>query len=343
MIKYEDSVRALLAKMDQEAVDFWCDIQGISTMPKEDFRQQFKDYTQQGLASLLTAVSNTLDHGTNLTKAVSEGNPYPKQNYAYPQALKQRAYLAGYAQFHWRGMSSRDEDQISSQRGVHCDIRLCTGAARVEGEDLSGEEGDKIMWVLTGDQQKLVRGLVGDPDPKSGKPTQLLAVVKPRAEEESERIKQSLFKAADSQPERDNWRPSSLETQRIDQDATVRVFKPSEPWWKAPGELKKAKGLLRPLRGFWLEPGDLPSGNKDWQYLQLVAVFKWLPGVQRSDLHEYFIWDSSWPELDGRYVVRNVGKYWLWMRPVNQMPLNPEEHEDDGHLMVEAPKESDDE
>ncbi len=341
MIKYEDSVQALLADISQEAVDFWCDTQGVQTMNKESFRQSFTDYSREGLASLLTAISNTLDHGQDISKALSEGVPLPKSNYKYPQALKQRAYLAGYAQLHWRGMSARDEDQISEQKGVHCDIRLCTGPARVEGEEVVGEEGDKIMWVLAGDQQKIIRGLAGDPDPKSNKPTQLLAVVKPRAEEASERIKQSMFKAADTQPEHEEWRPSSMETQ-ADHDGTVKVFKPSQPWWKGQGELKKAKGLLRPLQGFWLEPGDLPSGNKDWQYLQLIAVFKWLPGVQRKDVHEYFIWDSSWPEFDGRFVVRNVGKYWLWMRPEDQMAMSPEDHADEGHLMVEAPKEAED-
>jgi len=343
-IKYEESAQALLADISQEAVDFWCDIQGLATMNKESFRSQFADYSVEGLTSLLTAISNTIDHDqVNISKASSEGIPFPKQNYKYPQALKSRAYLAGYAQLHWRGMTTRDEDEISEQKGVHCDVRFCIGPARVEGEKVVGEEGDKIMWVLAGGQQKIIRGLSGESDPKSSKPTQLLAVVKPRAEEASERIKQSMFKAADTQPEHEEWRPSSMETQRNDFDATVKVFKPDQPWkWEKDG-LKKAKGLLRPLQGFWLEPGDLPSGNKDWQYLQLIAVFKWLPGVQRKDVHEYFIWDSSWPDLDGRYAVRNVGKYWLWMRPEDQMALNPEEHEDEGYLMVEAPKENGDE
>ena len=69
MLRYEESVHFLLADISQEAVDFWTGVQGISTIDRESFRQQFTDYSREGLASLLTAISNTIDHKGEMLKA----------------------------------------------------------------------------------------------------------------------------------------------------------------------------------------------------------------------------------------------------------------------------------
>ena len=69
MLKYEESIRFLLADISQEAIDFWCEIQGVATIEKKRFGQDFVDYSKEGLASLLTAISNTIDHKGEMLKA----------------------------------------------------------------------------------------------------------------------------------------------------------------------------------------------------------------------------------------------------------------------------------
>jgi len=62
-------------------------------------------------------------------------------------------------------------------------------------------------------------------------------------------------------------------------------------------------------------------------------------GVQRKDLHEYFFYGK---ELKGRFVLRKlkIGKEykhwaWLFMKPEDQKPLDPVEHEDEGYWKID--------
>lgn len=51
----EESVKNILASMTQDAVDYWCMVEGVLSMPKYRFEKYFADYSIEGLASLLTA------------------------------------------------------------------------------------------------------------------------------------------------------------------------------------------------------------------------------------------------------------------------------------------------
>jgi len=61
-------------------------------------------------------------------------------------------------------------------------------------------------------------------------------------------------------------------------------------------------------------------------------------GVQRNNLHEYFFYGKH---LKGRWVLRllTVGtpahKAWIFMKPEDQKPLDPVEHEDAGYTKIE--------
>lgn len=69
MLKYEESIGFLLADISQEAVDFWCNVQGIATMKKDSFVSNFTDYSREGLASILTSIANSIDHKGEMLKA----------------------------------------------------------------------------------------------------------------------------------------------------------------------------------------------------------------------------------------------------------------------------------
>lgn len=62
MIDYEASVKELLKGMSQEAVTYWCDVESLpGDITKEEFAQRFNDYSEDGLASIVAAISAT--HG----------------------------------------------------------------------------------------------------------------------------------------------------------------------------------------------------------------------------------------------------------------------------------------
>ena len=54
----EQSVKSILTQMPQEAIDFWCAVEGVEPIEKEAFERLFTDYSESGLASLITAIAH---------------------------------------------------------------------------------------------------------------------------------------------------------------------------------------------------------------------------------------------------------------------------------------------
>jgi len=107
-----------------------------------------------------------------------------------------------------------------------------------------------------------------------------------------------------------------------------------------PDELEKAQKadsapedkVVFPIRGAWRKA----DGDK-YDFYQTVAVFNWSPGVQTGSLKEYFIMNSTLPEMNGKYICVKPdadAKFWEFRRPEGQMPLDPLRFEDKGALAL---------
>ena len=80
MIKIEESIKGLLEGISQEAVNFWCEIEEIESMNKEDFVSRFDDFTEDGLASLLTAISAAVEGIEKQEKDSKDATEYDIEN-----------------------------------------------------------------------------------------------------------------------------------------------------------------------------------------------------------------------------------------------------------------------
>jgi hypothetical protein len=220
----------------------------------------------------------------------------------------------GWVQFHIRGISQDEKDKFEDGKlsldnlirmnSVHSDVRI------------KGPQGKLIQWVLPGDPKenlvKLKRSIEGKIDPDTGQTQKTRAIVKPSAEAASTEPVQApadkLFDVA---------LKLSLD---YAENIPCHLFMKEDAWGIEKGS-------------FWIPPGEVGANPGTWSYMLLVDRIDVSGGVQRRDLHEYWIQGKH---FNGRYVFRAQKQakdvFWQMIKSEKEFPLNPKEHKDAGEL-----------
>ena len=273
------------------------------------------------------------EHGERLPDEVmdeaKDGEPLDEEYYDYPDeirnAIQAGTKFKGWAQFHWRGMKEKGDP--FEDHSVHIDVRL---------ELPKSLDNELIQWVLAGKQDKLIRGILGLQNPATDGPQSLMAIVKPSAFEAGARVRQLVMEKGDLTLAAVGFE-HTFEKQSVD-SLTSRLS------GKNNAQVESGADVVFPMSGYWISPDDpVNFSDVSWQYLQLIDEFEWLPGVQRTDAHEYFFYGKF---FKGRYVLRALPAgtrtdepFWLWMKPgKDQKPMDPSYHKDDGKLRPLYPK-----
>jgi len=203
-------------------------------------------------------------------KYAVENKPLPKEFYKDYRESK-----VAFAQFHIRGILPEDADKFKSGK--------ISVAEMVEGHslhcDLRIDFGFEklIQWVITDNEPaSYIRTFKGETDPKTGNVQKSKVIVKPSALLEPEEKKKS-----------------QEETLALDKEGAKIVEK---------YDIKKGSYLI--------EPGDVGATAKTYAYMELIWEGKVKAGVQRQDLHEYFMYpNDDLPSLNkelfnGRFIIR---------------------------------------
>lgn len=289
-------------------------------------------------------IKQEIKHGPKLDKDIldsrKDGEPLPAEYYKYPDeirdSIERGRWFYGWLQAHWRGMSvdeykAWEEDKnvpLFKDHSVHFDLRL---------ELPKSLDNELIQWVLAGKIDRLLRGMLGTTDPDTDRVQSLMAIVKPSAFESGLRAERLIRKA---------WGPAGYPSR----DELVRRLASGSK------RIRSGEDMLTPLKGYFMEPDDpanLSGEAETYAYLQLIDEFEWCPGVQRTDAHEYFFRKSKHGVVDGRYVLRVLAAgskiedptepgeeqpYWLFLRPPDQLAMDPSEHNDAGKVRPLYPK-----
>jgi hypothetical protein len=239
--------------------------------------------------------------------------PLPDRFYEKPLSS------TGWVQFHIRGIPEDEKKefekgslstaQLIKNNSVHADMRI-------KGP------GDKlIQWVLPGDPQdnlaKLKRSIEGKIDPDTGQTQKIRAIVKPSAEEPTKEPGQKLFDLA---------LQKAIDTA---DKIPCHMFMKQDDWGIEQGS-------------FWIPPGEVGANPDTWSYMLLVDRIDVDGGVQRRDMHEYWVRGKH---FNGRYVFRAQSEpmssadeeglspvFWQMIKSEEELPLNPKEHKDAGEL-----------
>lgn len=259
-------------------------------------------------------------------KYSKEGGPLPDKFYEAP------LHTNGWVQFHIRGIPTEDKDKfekgelsldkIIRENSVHADIRIV------------GPDKRLIQWVLPGDPKddlaKLRRAIEGKIDPDTGQVQKIQAIVKPSAE------------AARDEP---TEKPVAKQSGMAMFDLNLKMA--CNKAESIPNHiLMQSKEYGIKQGSFWIPPGEVGANPDTWSYLLLVDRLNVDGGVQRRDMHEYWIRGKH---FNGRYVFRaqkggqertkpgtegkeKISVFWQMIKPEDNKPLNPKEHDDQGEL-----------
>ena len=264
--------------------------------------------------------------------AAKDGEPLPEEHYKYPDeirnVIKQGRKFKGWAQFHYRGMPDRGDP--FKDHSVHCDVRL---------ELPKSLDNELIQYVLAGKQDKIIRGILGLTNPATDSPQSLMAIIKPSAFEAGARVQQLVIgKGLDTQVIGGEGFDFGFKKQSVESLTRRLSGKENDP-------IRTSEEVVFPMKGYWISPDDpVNFSDVSWQYLQLIEEFEWLPGVQRTNAHEFFFYGKY---FKGRYVLRALKggtrtegePFWLWIKPVkDQKPMDPGWHRDEGALRPLYPK-----
>ena len=164
-----------------------------------------------------------------------------------------------------------------------------------------------VQWVITQDHiPDYFDTIIGRRDPKTGNASKGLAIVKPSAEEPTQTVKAK-------------------------EDLII-----------GPEDAKLIEKYVLFDKSYIIEAGDVGATPYKNAYMCAIWIGKVKAGVQRPDLHEYFLYPSSdMPErnqelFNGRFIIRcfKAGKdkrWWVWKAYDDPYPMDSILHADCGH------------
>ncbi|RLF30017.1 MAG: hypothetical protein DRN14_01015 [Thermoplasmata archaeon] len=210
-----------------------------------------------------------------------------------------------WAQMHIRGLDPDDTKK-------YLDGKL-SFAKLIEGHSIHVDLRMKfknafVQWVITQDAiPDYFDTIIGRRDPKTGNASKGLAIVKPSAEEPSEEVKAK------------------------DKELII-----------GPEDAKLIEKYVLFDKSYIIEAGDVGATPYKDAYMCAIWIGKVKAGVQREDLHEYFLYPSDdMPErnkelFNGRFIIRcfkagNAKRWWVWKAYDDPYPMDPILHADTGH------------
>jgi len=204
-----------------------------------------------------------------------------------------------WTQLHFRGLDPEDTKKWKKK-----EISL---AKLITGHSMHCDQRMKlgkilVQWVLTeGATEDYINGLKGNVDPKTGNVDKMLCIVKPSGEEP---------------------------LQKADDEKEIKEALLSE------GDAKVISKYIILEKSYIIKAGDVGATSYKDAFMAAICLGKVKAGVQRQDVHEYFLFPEEFREkgiLEGRHVIRcfKAGKdrrWWFWKCSDNFLPMDPIEH-----------------